>query len=554
MLKKRAVLGLVVAISASVLIGLGCARAAATHKTYPPRMERRWWFVWRNMRNPKEIDRMIARFPRAQADGYNGVVFNCDIAPEKAAELREAARKYGQKLIVTVMAGSKDPNNSEGVEVRDALFVAHNGVATFRPDNPTQIANAGFERATGNQLAEWELQDDPGVTTFVDHQVFHSGQASLRMEEMGKNQYRHCRVAQPIKLQPYREYDLSAWIKTEKMNPSNPELKVLLPDTSGAISFQTFPTQSTQDWRQCHVVFNSLNNTEARLYIGSWDGQHGKMWLDDVAINEIGLVNVLRRAGTPVTVRGDGHMQYQEGADYERIVDPQLNPWNAYHDRPVIKLTAGSRIHEGERLRVGYYNSTVVYEDRVTSCLSEPSIFSEWRQEVKRADDLLHPAGFLMSHDELRVINQCALCQGRKLTPGQILADNVHKSAAIIRSIRPDAEIWVWNDMFDPMHNALPSGYYLANGPLTDSWKGLDKDVGIMNWMGEAKGKNCAFFDKLGLKQMLSGYYDGDEKGKDIATWLGNTKDVKGLTGVMYTTWADKYDAMDVWAEKAWGK
>jgi len=22
----------------------------------------------------------------------------------------------------------------------------------------------------------------------------------------------------------------------------------------------------------------------------------------------------------------------------------------------------------------------------------------------------------------------------------------------------------------------------------------------------------------------------------------------------MYTTWADKYDAMEAWAEKAWGK
>ena len=59
-----------------------------------------------------------------------------------------------------------------------------------------------------------------------------------------------------------------------------------------------------------------------------------------------------------------------------------------------------------------------------------------------------------MSHDELRVINQCALCQSKHMTPGELLAWNVHKAAQIIRDIRPDAEIWVWSDMFDPMHNA----------------------------------------------------------------------------------------------------
>ena len=104
------------------------------------------------------------------------------------------------------------------------------------------------------------------------------------------------------------------------------------------------------------------------------------------------------------------------------------------------------------------------------------------------------------------------------------------------------------------MHNAVPSGYYVVNGPLTDSWKGLDKDVGIMNWHGGLEGKNCQFFADLGLKQMLSGYYDDDENGAGIAKWLANTKQAKGIVGAMYTTWADKYDAMEAWAEKAWGK
>jgi hypothetical protein len=138
------------------------------------------------------------------------------------------------------------------------------------------------------------------------------------------------------------------------------------------------------------------------------------------------------------------------------------------------------------------------------------------------------------------------------MTPGLLLAWNIKKAAQIIRDVRPDAGIWVWSDMFDPMHNAVDH-FYAVNGPLKGSWEGLSPDVGIVNWNGGLKGKNCQFFADLGCKQILSGYYDGDEDGSGIAEWLGNTKSVKGIVGAMYTTWEDRYGPMDVWAAKAWG-
>jgi hypothetical protein len=194
----------------------------------------------------------------------------------------------------------------------------------------------------------------------------------------------------------------------------------------------------------------------------------------------------------------------------------------------------------------------IVYEDRITSCISEPKIFEEWRQEVRKANDLYHPAAFFMAHDEMRVMNQCGLCQSKHMTPGELLAWNVRQAAQIIRDIRPDAEIWVWSDMFDPMHNAVDH-YYAVNGSLVGSWKGLDKSIGIVNWNSDAKGKNCQFFADLGLRQILSGYYDSDENGSGIAKWLENTRAVHGIVGAMYTTWEDKYGAMRIWADKAWG-
>lgn len=516
------------------------------------RMQKRWLFVWRNMSDPREVDRMIERFPRAKAAGYNGVVFSHRIPDDKAAELKQAAQRHGLDLIAIVMGGIRDRNYVEGVLVKDALFIARGKIATHQPDNPTRVVNGDFEAVEGNRFQGWTLQDDVGVTTFADHNVFHGGKTSLRMESIGKNQYQHCRVAQPIQLKPHRQYRVSVWVKTENLVRVEPEIKVLRVDTGHPISYQTFRVRPTQDWTQHDIVFNSFDCSEARLYLGSWSGREGKLWWDDLSVEEIGLVNVLRRPGCPVSVRSEEGTVYEEERDYERIVDPQLHPWRAYHEPPVIRLTANTRIREGERLRVSYYHPVIIYEDRLTWCVSEPKIFEEWRAEVRRINDLIHPAAFFMSHDEMRVMNQCALCQSKKMTPGELLAWNVRQATQIIREIRPDAEIWVWSDMFDPMHNAKDR-YYLVNGSLVGSWKGLDKDVGIVNWYGSLMGKNCQFFADLGLRQILSGYYDSDEDGSRIAQWLENTRQVPGIVGAMYTTWEDKYNAMEAWAEKAWG-
>lgn len=538
------------ALLAATLL-LGPSAKAATPANASP-LQKRWLFVWRNMDDPKEIDRMISYFPRAAAAGYNGVVFSCNIPAARAAELTSAAKQNHLDLIAIVMGNPKDRNYVEGVLAQDELFVAHEGRATHQPDNPTRVLNADFEDASGNHFKGWSFQDDEGLTTFADHEVVHGGKTSLRMQDIGKNEASHCRISQPLKLQPHRQYLISCWVKTENLSPADAEVKVLTSDAKYSISFQTFHVEKTQDWKRYDLVFNSLDYNEGRLYVGTWNGKNGKLWWDDLKIEEIGLVNILRRPGCPVTVRSEDGTTFEEGRDFQTIKDPILNPWHAYHEPPVIKLPVDTRIPDGAKLRISYYHPIIVYEDRLTGCLSESKIFDDWRDEVKRANELFHPTAFFMSHDELRVINQCALCQSKKMTPGELLAWNIKQAAQIIRDIRPDAEIWVWSDMFDPMHNAADH-FYAVNGPLAGSWKGLDKDVGIVNWHGGLKGKNCKFFADLGLKQILSGYYDHDESGAEISTWLQDTKDIPGIVGAMYTTWEDKYNAMDTWARKAWG-
>ena len=281
--------------------------------------------------------------------------------------------------------------------------MARDGVAVHNPDHPTRVANGDFEEFTGNHFARWGFQDDEGVTTFVDTEIKHGGKAALRMENIGKNEHRHCRIMQTIKLQPFRQYHVSVWVKTDGMTPADPEVKLLKTSGDGGISFQTFPLGTDPGLETGRPGLQQHGQLRGQSLPRFLVRQRRHVWWDDLTIEEIGLVNVLRRPGCPVSVRAENGTVYEEGKDYQRIVDPSLHPWIAFHEAPVIKLTSNTRIRNGERLRVSYYHPIIVYEDRLTSCVSEPKIFEEWRDEVKQADALLHPTAFLMSHDEMRV-------------------------------------------------------------------------------------------------------------------------------------------------------
>src|SRR5579862_6131000 len=101
---------LIVALVSALLVGWSApkraARSASAGKASA--LQKRWLFMWRDMNDPKEVDRMIARFPRAKADGYNGVAFSYNIPPAKAAELKQAAKANGLDLVVIVMDGAHD--------------------------------------------------------------------------------------------------------------------------------------------------------------------------------------------------------------------------------------------------------------------------------------------------------------------------------------------------------------------------------------------------------------------------------------------------------------
>ena len=327
------------------------------------------------------------------------------------------------------------------------------------------------------------------------------------------------------------------------------------------MTFHEGGLEATQDWKQVEVIFNSLDQSEANLYVGLWGEGPGTLWVDDLSLEELPLVNVLRRKGCPLTIKSaNGRTIFEEGRDFEPVVDPQLGnvPWPGEyefgHPGARIQIKKGSRIKSGDRLLVSWYHPVITHGSQVMCCLSEPKVDEILRDQVRRVNELFRPGSFFMSHDEIRVANWCKACRDRKLTPGQILAENVRQCATIVKSVNPRARIFVWSDMFDPHHNAVDS-YYLVNGSLNGSWEGLPRDVIVANWNSGKARESLAFFAGRGHRQLIAGYYDADDL-SNFQGWDSAASDVQGVIGFMYTTWASRYGLLEKYAEamKAAGK
>ena len=203
------------------------------------------------------------------------------------------------------------------------------------------------------------------------------------------------------------------------------------------LTFHEGGLEPNQDWKRIEVVFNSLDQKEANLYVGFWGEGPGTLWVDDLQLEELPLVNVLRRPGCPLTVKSaDGRTTYEEGRDFEPVVDPKLGPvpWAGEfefdHAGARLRISRARESRAGDRLLVSWYHPVITVGSQVMCCLSEPKLEQILRDQARRVNELFHPQTFFMSHDEIRVANWCKACRDRKLTPGQLLADNVRQCTA----------------------------------------------------------------------------------------------------------------------------
>ena len=514
----------------------------------------RWVYVSRGLRRDQDVADIRSIVTTAAAHGLNGMVLSAgldrlDLQPpdyfKRLEAVKAICRQKGVEIIPIVFSvgygGSvlaHDRNLAAGLPVRDALFVAKGGLARLVPDPPVRVVNGGFEDHAGHRLRGYRFHDRPGEVSFVDTQVRHGGRASLRFENFGRFPHGHGRVSQEVEVAPRRCYRVTCWVKTEGLGPPGClRLLALAPDGRSLAPWDP-RVPATTDWRKVTLGFNSFDYRKVRLYVGCWGGKSGRFWVDDLAIEEVGLLNVLRRPGTPLSVRTEAGVELVEGRDFAPVSDPKLN-FRFDHEPPPIRLLPGGRVREGERLRVSYYHGIAINRGQVSVCMSEPKLYEIWREQARLIQRHLAPKRWLLSMDEIRAGGSCAACKARKLSMARILGECITRQVAIIRQVNPEAEVLIWSDMLDPNHNAHDN-YYLVEGDFTGSWKFVPKDLVIVCWYYKKRRESLAHFSRLGFRTLAGAYYDGDTL-ENPRGWLEALARTPGAVGIMYTTWRNKY-------------
>lgn len=532
----------------------------------------RWVYVSTNFQVDRQASRLVDLMERAEQLGYNGLVVadykfgRIQDRPQRYYDnlrrVREAADRLNLELVPCVMpigySGSilqNNPDLAAALPARDVEFVCEGDRAVVA-DRRNRLPFADFERGENPARTGWDFVDGPGTSTFFDSDVAHSGGRSLRMENFREgNDYGNCRLHVALDVRPWHQYHVRLWLKTEDVRPAGSVRVTVLGADGRSLNYTGLGVEGTQDWRRHDLIFNSLGNDRVRFYFGIWGGRAGRMWVDDVELRPTAGVNVLRRKGCPIeVVSAEDGTEYAEGRDFERWQHPKTgrDPWpgsfRPWHPAPPVELTDDSRIRHGERLRVSFYHTDVIHEGQVAACLSADELFGYLEEQVRQIDRYWRPKGYMMSHDEIRVAGWCELCSGK--TPGELLARNVSRCTDVIREVNPDAEVFVWSDMFDPHHNARDD-YYLAAGTFEGAWEGLDRSVCVVNWNGGHRRESLSFFADRGHRQVIAGYYDNPRVRDHLHAWLDAARGLAGVDGVMYTTWRSDYSHLEAFIDAA---
>jgi len=490
------------------LLGSLLAAQPAAKKIYP----KRWVYAGAELGTDADLAKLRGILETAAAHGVNGMVLSgldrIDLEPApnlaRLQQLKQLADRLGVDIIPsgfgTGYGGallSHDPNLAEGLPVKGALYVAASGQASFRAETePVVVASSG-----------------PAPVA--------------RFEKL-------------LDVKPYRCYRVKAKVRGEGVAPNATlEFRADTLDKKRNWCWFERPIASGREWHEYTTAFNSAASDKLNFNIAIEDGLAGKLEIADLRIEEVGLVNVVRREGTPLQVRGDKNgTVYKEGRDYAPIADPELT-FLFDHASPTITLPAGTRIKPGERLRVDYYHGMTIYKDQTPACMSEPKTMEIWSRQFPLIQKYLAPKAYLLSLDEERMGGTCEACRRRHMTMAAMMGDSATRLFDMARAASPGAEVFVWSDMFDPNHNAV-ANYYLVDGDFTGSWKYLPKDIRIACWNYDTREKSLPFFSGLGFQTLAAGYYDADDM-KNVEGWLESLDKTPGAVGIMYTTWESKF-------------
>ena len=532
-----------------------------------------------NMAPASRLPQIEALAARAAKAGYNTVYLSDykfgtpwkhgDAYAQNVKKAVDILRKYKFKVVTSCipigdccsyLSGS--PELAECLKVTAEPYTVKGGV--FTPQSV--IKNGSFEEG----FKHWR-PDTQKVDISLDTKVAASGKTSVHFKLTGKEPHNQSRIWYHLDCKPFQQMALTFKIKTKNIKGSGNKkcvsFAVVAKDPGAKDGFRyltyrnepTFnrkPIKETADWQEYRVIFNTFELSQIRIALGCWKIQGpGEVWIDDVDVKPASFLNVIRRKGTePKVTSADGKIIYTEGKDYAKIVDPKaghvrwIGDFNDAHAAPQIKVLPGSRIKEVQTILASYYH-VALSQKHACICINNPETKKYITRTVEWQQKHIKPDGILIGIDEHRAYGYDPDCEKSGLTAAQALNMIAKYSYNEIKRIAPKAQVYMWNDMFDPYSNCGKGRYYYmikGKSALWNSWKDLPKDIIIMRWSpSNVKTKRAALqgsmdhWRNLGLKFVeFPGYFDAPTFNPHTEGILEMAKQNPNCIGVAYGQWS----------------
>jgi tetratricopeptide (TPR) repeat protein len=153
--------------------------------------------------------------------------------------------------------------------------------------NENLIVNPGFELPLLYGGCDWRYERVDHAAAGIDDQVAHSGSRSLSatfdgspVEDLG---WKEC-----VPLQPNKDYEFSAWIKSEDVVSSSGPRFSIADAYTGATILLTDDILDTHSWQEIHGSFRAPADTQlATIRIIRSPGNtmiRGRVWIDDLRL------------------------------------------------------------------------------------------------------------------------------------------------------------------------------------------------------------------------------------------------------------------------------
>lgn len=323
---------------------------------------------------------------------------------------------------------------------------------------------------------------------------------------------------------------------------------------------KNFPCKAGQDWTPFSVDFTVRDVGDCEIYSGFWL-KGGKVSVRGLSIRELAPALVIASEGAPCRVSdaktGAAYEMGRDYADFRGIRRPVWD-WTTAQDKPAeIPVLPGGRIADGAELKVSLYVPAETHGDQVSVCPLHPQLRARTEANAKAIEELVHPKRWFLAINEYRNGGQCALCKASGKPFGQLLGECVRMQRDVIRAINPQAEMFIWSDMFDPTMNAC-DGFYNCASTVKGSWEHVPKDVGMCIWddVPQKAERAAGFFMGHGFPIMLASYYDKDEKDPEMKYTREQVAGLRRFTDrpiVMYASWKCGNSKIEAFAAAAQG-